>query len=199
MAKRIKTKDVEVHLDTNIATLDGKRDYPVDFVREFFINSDTSLEEMALQMKLPLNVVQAHARNGLQSWYKLKQDKLEARLKYFMDVNVDNLIETHSMLEEGHLLTLIQFKGTQQFLKEYYMRNGHLFRVNEDGEISMDAYGMPIPMPIPNTPKHFMALEGFFKLKDGTKKELNHLYETVKNAEKEDVVDVEAYNVFEKE
>jgi hypothetical protein len=142
-----------------IKTTDGKAEFSIDSIRELYINSDKTLEELSIQMNLPVEVVKRHAEQGMQSWYKLKQDKFADRMKYFMTVNIDNLTETHSLLEDGHFLTIVQMKGLQERLKEHYMKHGHLFRVDGNGDICLDPYGMPITLPIPNSPKHFMALE----------------------------------------
>ena len=182
----------------SIKTTDGKQEYPIDFVRNYFINSDESIEEVALQLNLPVALVQVHARQGLESWYKLKSDKLEARMRYFLSLNIDNLMETHSLLEDGHFLTLAQYKGVQEFLKQYLVKHGHLFAVDEQDVIRKDSYGMPIPLPLPNHPKHFMALEGFLKLKEGTKLAMNDLYEESKKQKKQsDVIDVESDEIFQ--
>jgi hypothetical protein len=180
-----------------IKTLDGTKEYPVDTVREQFINSDDTLETIALELNLPISIVQSHARQGMQSWYEMKNNHLAERLKYFMNLNVDNLVESHSVLEEGHWLTLAQIKGQQFFLKKYLEQYGHLFRVDEDGEISKDPYGAPIPMPLPNTPKHFMALEGFLKLKEGTKAALQQVQAVNEERRKPTVMDVEATGLFD--
>ncbi len=177
--------------------MDGKQDYPIDFVRKYFVNSDESIEEVAMQLSLPVELVQLHARQGMESWYKLKSDKLEERMKYFLTVNIDNLMETHSLLEDGHFLTLAQFKGLQEFLKQYLVANGHLWAMDDEGQIRKDSYGIPIHLPLPNTPKHFMALEGYLKLKEGTKMAMNHLHEERKNGKNtQGIIDVEDDDVF---
>jgi len=190
---------VNVYVENVLRSQDGKHEYPVDFVRELFINSDKNVEDLAVQLNLPLSVVEQHAKRGLQSWYQMKHVKFAERMRYFMDVNVDNLMETHSVLEDGHFLQLVQLKGMQLFLKNYYAARGHLFRVNEDGEISLDGYGLPIPLPLPNGPKDLLALEGLLKLKEGTKAAMNQIYQATQDAQKTDVVDVDSYGLFEKE
>ncbi len=191
-----KKPEAAIYEPTALVANDGK-EYAIDYVRELFINSDKSVEDLAVQLNMPVEVVEAQARKGLRSWYKLKQDKLETRMQYFLDVNIDNLMETHSILEDGHLLQIIQMKGTQDFLKAYYAKNGHLFMIKEDGEIATDAYGMPIPLPLPTGPKQLLALDGLLKLKDGTKREMNHIYEAAKEAKKNAQVNVESYDIFD--
>lgn len=190
-------KEGGLYLAPMIPTVDGLQSYPADIVREMYINSDKTIEDLAREMNLPVATVELYSKSGMQTWYQLKQSRLGERLKYFLDVNVDNLMETHSHLEEMHFLTLVQFKGMQTFLKGYYLKHGHLFRVNEDGEMSLDTYGVPIPVPIPNAPKHFMALEGFLRLKEGTKQAMNHVFETTKKGDKPDVLDIDDYGIFE--
>lgn len=192
MKKKEETKSI--YAGNEIATKDGTRTYPVDFVREYFVNTDKSVEELAIQLNLPTEVVEHHARQGMQSWYALKHEKLAERLAHFLNVNIDNLTETHSLLEDGHFLKIVQLKSQQEYLKGYYLKNGHLFRIEEDGEISKDSYGLPIPLPLPDSPKDFMVLEAFLKIKEGTKQALNQVYEqTKKDSKKPEVIDVDAY------
>lgn len=185
-----------VHISNVIKSLDGKVEYSVDFVRDRFMKSPDNLEQLATEMNLPVEVVKHHAMLGPISWMQLKQETLAKRLQHFANLDTEDLLETHSALEDGHFLTLAQLKMTQQFLKKYLDRYGHLWKVDETGEISLDPYGMPIPLPIPNSPKHFMALEGYLRLKEGTKQAMNHMYEQLKEKEKPTVIDIEEDDIF---
>ena len=184
-----------IYQPTSITATDGKV-YAIDDVREAFINSEGNIEELALQLNIPPKTIEAYARHGLKSWFKMKQDKLENRMQYFLDVNIDNLMETHSVLEEGHLLQIIQMKGTQDFLKHYYLKHGHLFLVDSEEQIAVDAYGMPIPLPLPTGPKQLMALDGLLKLKDGTKKEMNLIHDQIKESRKKQDIRVDDLDIF---
>jgi hypothetical protein len=193
MSKKDK-KDNVTHIPNTglIPASDGKK-YTSDFVKHCFINSDSSIEEIASQMNLSVELVKYHANQGLKSWYDLKKEHFPIRLQTFMESDLDNLVETHAALDDGHWLTIVQMKSYQEFLKNYYAKNGHLFRMNEDGEISMDTYGLPVLLPLPNTPKHFMALEGYLKMKEGTKGALNQIQERYKTEGKTEIIDVDGF------
>lgn len=193
--KKVPPPEPTVHTTDIVPTKSGN--YSLDFVKHLFINSDLSVDELASQMNVSVDVIKHHAKQGLKNWYDLKKENFPARMRHFIESDLDNLVETHSALDDGHWLTIVQIKGYQQFLKDYFAKNGHLFRLNEDGEISMDTYGMPIPLPLPNTPKHFMALEAFLKMKEGTKAALNQVFEESKKGTQSDVVDVKDF--FDKE
>jgi hypothetical protein len=180
-----------------IKTKDGLHEYPVDFVREYFINSDESLKDMAIQLNLPLAVVQLHAKQGMVSWYQLQEARMEERMTLFRLKDIDSLMSTHSYLDDAQFLTLAQYKGHMEFLKQYVLKHGHLFAVDDEGNIRYDSTGSPIYMPIPNTPKHFMAIEGFLRIKEGTKMAMNHLYEqSQKSKDKNEMIDIEDDPIF---
>lgn len=195
-----KKEDGLIFSAPSIKTLDGQREVTVDQVRLAFINSDANIEEIAAQMNLPVATVRHYAEQGLEAWHELRQARLTARMNYFMNFDIDNVMETHSTLEDAHFLELIQIKDAQKFLKAYYLTNGHLYMM-VDGEIKLDNYGMPIPMPLPNTPKHLMQLEGVMKLKETTKQFMNNLHEVSKKEGKKDIeiIDVDNYGIFDKE
>lgn len=193
MSKKSKDNNVTRIPSTGlIPATDGKR-YTADFVKHCFINSDSSIEEIASQMNLSVELVKYHANQGLKSWYDLKKEHFPIRLQTFMESDLDNLVESHSVLDDGHWLTIVQMKSYQQVLKDYYAKHGHLFRMNDDGEITKDTYGLPVLLPLPNSPKFFIALESYLKMKEGTKGALNQIQERYKTEGKTEVIDVDAF------
>lgn len=181
---------------SSIKTTDGKHEYPVDFVREFFINSDKNLEDMALQLNLPVPVVQLHARQGMVSWYQLQEARMEERMTLFRLKDIDSLMGTHSHFEDKHFIALAQQKGLDEWYKQYLTKHGHLFAVDEQDNIRHDSYGVPILLPVLNS-KHLIGFDGLMKLKENTKMAMNHLYEeTQRNKNEPEVLDIDDDPIF---
>jgi hypothetical protein len=175
------------------------KQYPVDILRKLYITSDETLEQIAAEFGMPIVQLERLARTEEKSWHQLKAEYKKERLDYFREMSEDNGIELMSVLEELHLITIVDIRSKINFLKKYYKEHGDLYTRNKEGEVLLDGRGQPISLTIPNSPKELLSLQGLLKLKteakENVRKSISEAPESPKAIE-ESIIDISDYGIF---
>jgi hypothetical protein len=184
-----------------VKTLNKDKEYPVDILRKLYINTDETLEQIAREFSMPLDQLELMAKSEEKSWHQLKEETKHDRLEYFRAIAEDNGIETISVVEELHLVTIVDMRSKINFLKKYYKEHGDLYARNSEKEILLDGRGQPISLSIPNSVKDLLSLQGILKLKDESRESVKKLMASDPAPRKisnnqENVIDVSQYGIF---
>lgn len=145
---------------SELATLDKSRYYAVDQIRDLYIKTETTLERIAMELRLPLSTLERMARTGELNWHSKKLQYQLTRVNTISSLFTDGSLEMLSLEQRLHMLTIVDLAGRITELESHVKKYGDLRMRDDNGDIVKDAKGQAIHLSIPNTPKDLMAIEG---------------------------------------
>lgn len=121
------------------------RSYPVDVLRDVFVKSGMSPERISRKYFISLDRILDYAE--CFNWFNLKQDHDRMVLHSALNLRADSFVEHLSADQREQKLKTAQRNQELSEVEEHFDKYGHLFVVNEGGEILRSKVtGLPLKM-----------------------------------------------------
>lgn len=137
--------------DSIVNAKETGKPYPVDILKEVYIKTDKTLEQLSKEYNLPIGILQRYARTGLSDWEKLRAEYQMQRFEAFLKAREDSLMETQSAVQRLETLHLMSLHLKMAEIEEHFKTHGDFFVRDSEGEIMRNGFGQPIELFLPST------------------------------------------------
>lgn len=184
--------------DSIIPAKDTGKDYPVDILREIYIKTDKTLEQLAKEYNLPMSLLSRYAKTGLKSWDTLKEEYASRRFEAFLKARDDALVETQSVVQRLETLHLMRLHLRMAEIEDHFKLYGDFFMRDSEGEIIRDGSGQGLEISIPS--KHALdILKSIAEMREGNGRLLETSMENKgRKKKKGPQIDIDSYGLFGK-
>lgn len=151
---------------TLVRSADGQIRFKLAHLRSLYVLSNYTAEEFAEKFNLDIDALNRAIRDG--GWEGIRAKYSDGDTSQLLQATRDQLqTQYENELAQFELLT---FQEQQQIerLRMHRARFGDLFLHDQiTGDLKLDAYGQPIPLPLPNSPGKIHAKTKTFELLQG--------------------------------